>query len=132
MFTFTSNAEKSSNPLVGAIHFFTRKGTAKKKTRRHTMQTKRYQCVEIVAPEGTVDSRQLCNAYHAQKGQRYLATDAPALPLAGCDRGQCKCRYKHFGDRRVEERRNSFGMNNAINRSSTRVEQRCKSDRRRK
>jgi len=38
-------------------------------------------------------------------GQRFLARDAPRLPLRGCDVDPCQCRYAHFDDRREDERR---------------------------
>lgn len=34
-----------------------------------------------------------------------LPVDAPLLPLAGCDRHQCQCRYAHHADRRRRVRR---------------------------
>lgn len=41
-----------------------------------------------------------CHAAHAIEGIRFLATEAPKLPLAECDARQCTCRYRHFDDRR--------------------------------
>lgn len=51
-----------------------------------------------------------CAAAHKLEGKRYLATDAPRLPLAACDRERCECRFQHYGDRRSgRDRRSPFG-----------------------
>ena len=51
-----------------------------------------------------------CDAVQAIVGQRFLSSEAPALPLAGCDRQLCKCTYGHFSDRRdKEDRRTGWG-----------------------
>jgi hypothetical protein len=45
---------------------------------------------------------------HAQDlgDQRFLSQDAPRLPLEGCsDPMRCRCRYRHFPDRRKGPRR---------------------------
>jgi hypothetical protein len=36
---------------------------------------------------------------------RFLSSEAPALPLAGCDARACTCRYRHHEDRRSSLRR---------------------------
>ncbi len=49
-----------------------------------------------------------CEAVNALANIRYLADDAPMLPVAGCsNRADCRCRYQHFDDRRTEARRES-------------------------
>jgi hypothetical protein len=41
-------------------------------------------------------------------GQRYFPVDAPSLPLEGCDlRDDCRCRYRHWDDRRQQDDRRS-------------------------
>lgn len=51
-----------------------------------------------------------CRAAWDQQAVRYLASDAPALPLAGCDVEKCTCRYAHHEDRRAaEDRRDDVG-----------------------
>jgi len=58
--------------------------------------------VEIVAPSGC------CEAAMHQVGQRFLSEEAPILPLAGCDRvTRCRCKYRHYTDRRTEARRDA-------------------------
>jgi hypothetical protein len=39
------------------------------------------------------------------RGQRFVSREAPVLPLAGCDRPDCTCRYEHYDDRRAKSRR---------------------------
>jgi hypothetical protein len=47
-----------------------------------------------------------CPAMRASCGIRYLAADAPRLPLAHCDSpASCSCSYKHHIDRRAQPRR---------------------------
>ena len=47
-----------------------------------------------------------CEAAQQARGKRYLSSEAPLLPLAGCDRpDRCRCRYEHFDDRRAASRR---------------------------
>ena len=49
-----------------------------------------------------------CDAAIAQSNVRYLADEAPMLPLAECTRrADCHCKYRHFDDRRTEARRES-------------------------
>jgi len=47
-----------------------------------------------------------CARAAALNDKRFLARDAPALPLKGCTLGAvCNCRYMHYGDRRAGPRR---------------------------
>lgn len=46
-----------------------------------------------------------CVAAHAQFNQRFLAREAPPLPLKGCECSRCECRYEHYDDRRNGDRR---------------------------
>ncbi len=49
-----------------------------------------------------------CQAADDLKNVRYLADEAPMLPLAGCSSpSECRCRYEHFDDRRTDARRES-------------------------
>ncbi len=57
-----------------------------------------------------------CQAAWDQQDKRYLASEAPELPLAGCDVGKCGCRYVHHEDRRgTEDRRDDVGRFAGIN-----------------
>jgi hypothetical protein len=46
-----------------------------------------------------------CAAANVARGKRFLSREAPKLPLAGCDRADCTCRYEHHEDRRKGMRR---------------------------
>jgi hypothetical protein len=46
-----------------------------------------------------------CAAAKALAEQRFLAKDAPRLPLAKCDAERCGCAFAHYEDRRQEGRR---------------------------
>ena len=48
-----------------------------------------------------------CEAARAQRGVRFLAKQAPDLPLAACDESECTCKYVHYRDRRAGSRRDS-------------------------
>jgi hypothetical protein len=57
-----------------------------------------------------------CSTATEQRDRRYLAVDAPELPLTGCDAEQCNCRYKHYQDRREDtDRRFRLTQFNDIN-----------------
>lgn len=50
-----------------------------------------------------------CAAVSKISGQRFLASQAPDLPLPGCDADQCDCRFIHHDDRRSgKDRRSPF------------------------
>ena len=53
----------------------------------------------------TCSRRQVCGAARGLTGQRFLAAEAPSLPLASCDSAACACRYEHHEDRRFDPRR---------------------------
>lgn len=50
-------------------------------------------------------SANACDAAKALIGRRFLATQAPILPIAGCDLASCSCGYQHHADRRDGPRR---------------------------
>lgn len=50
-----------------------------------------------------------CDAVLKMHHQRYLAVRAPSLPVPGCDRQKCGCRYIRYADRRASaDRRDVF------------------------
>lgn len=50
-----------------------------------------------------------CDAARKLEGRRFLAADAPRLPLADCGRESCECRFQHYADRRTgRDRRSPF------------------------
>lgn len=47
-----------------------------------------------------------CEAARGLLGRRFLAAEAPRLPLADCTgKDACSCKYKHYEDRRGPPRR---------------------------
>jgi hypothetical protein len=46
-----------------------------------------------------------CPAVQALAKTRYLAKEAPRLPLDECTVAACRCQYRHYDDRRDEEDR---------------------------
>jgi len=55
--------------------------------------------------------RQTCSAVRELSGERFLAADAPRLPLPECDvAAHCECSFVHHKDRRSgQDRRSPFG-----------------------
>ncbi len=41
-----------------------------------------------------------CSSARALKERRFLVRQAPTLPLPGCNRSTCQCKYLHYEDRR--------------------------------
>jgi hypothetical protein len=53
-----------------------------------------------------VPAKSSCEAARALKNKRFLATQAPRLPLADCSQPlSCTCSYKKYADRRAGPRR---------------------------
>ena len=54
------------------------------------------------------DELDACEAARDLENVRFLADDAPMLPLSGCSNpAGCRCKYRHYEDRRTEARRES-------------------------
>ena len=90
----------------GVKGFFAKLG--RKETRTSAAPTVVNERVRIVNPYHAVSivaGPQCCAAAKAQVGRRYLSKEAPRLPVAGCDRPDCRCRYAHHDDRRALPRR---------------------------
>ena len=50
-----------------------------------------------------------CSAANDIAGERFLAAEAPNLPLPGCDAAECECHFTHHNDRRTgKDRRSPF------------------------
>jgi hypothetical protein len=55
-----------------------------------------------------LDETDPCDAVRNLENLRFLADDAPRLPLPDCTNPQgCRCTYEHFDDRRTSARRES-------------------------
>jgi hypothetical protein len=64
-----------------------------------------------------------CRASVLARNTRYLSTEAPPLPLAGCSQpSSCTCKYRHYSDRRAGPRRRTDSdlYRNALSRHVTR------------
>ena len=60
----------------------------------------KYRGAEIIAAAGA------CHAARSLTNLRLLSANLPLLPLKTCDRHvTCKCKYRHFDDRRCSLRR---------------------------
>jgi hypothetical protein len=54
----------------------------------------------------TIHFRQdACPAVRMYASTKFLAKEAPRLPLENCTAPNCRCRYEHSDDRRTETRR---------------------------
>jgi hypothetical protein len=76
-----------------------------------------------------------CNAAKELAGRRFLSTAAPRLPLADCTASDCRCKFKHYDDRRSgKDRRNPFSPSGGIAAATGKfeAEQRDGSERRRR
>jgi hypothetical protein len=83
-----------------------------------------YRCVELRYPGDA------CDAVKRIGAKRFLPGEAPGLPVPGCDRSHCNCRYAHHGDRRDDDRRHPFAQHASLPPSSAGGERRTKKDRR--
>ena len=72
-----------------------------------------------------------CASAKSLEEQRFLAQEAPRLPLPDCDASICQCRYSHFEDRREHQRRSSYALARGPGGPGS-VEHRTGSDRRRR
>ena len=50
-----------------------------------------------------------CSQANEMAGERFLATEAPEIPLPGCQSSNCECHFVHHHDRRAgKDRRSPF------------------------
>ena len=74
------------------------------KTNTISNETSDYRAVSIEP-----DWRGCCEASLQQKDSRYLAAEAPSIPLPECSQStRCRCKYKHWEDRRQGDRRTPY------------------------
>lgn len=52
-----------------------------------------------------VPGEECCKLVKMHLGTRWLSSEAPRLPVPGCDAMYCDCRYRHFTDRRASVQR---------------------------
>ena len=81
-------------------------GTSRNATPTPARTTPRINAYQAVS----ISSRTTCCAAAAEtRGVRFLARQAPALPLANCDRPKdCACRFQKYDDRRDGSRRTLY------------------------
>ena len=61
---------------------------------------------QFVAVSVVPGPQDCCEAVEEMAGIRFLSQEAPIFPLNECDRCEtCTCTYKHWDDRRQEDRR---------------------------
>ena len=77
-------------------------------------------------------SEDACDAAKAMTGRRFLASEAPELPLKKCDFDDCRCKFSHYQDRRsTADRRTPFAHQGKTETTGTfEREKRKKTDRR--
>jgi hypothetical protein len=72
-----------------------------------------------------------CTAAREIQGERFLASEAPQMPLPDCDASDCKCRFVHYKDRRTKDnRRNPYSGTMGITTGNLKQEHRTGKDRR--
>lgn len=72
-----------------------------------------------------------CGSAKSLQDQRFLTREAPRLPLPNCDAAVCQCRYSHFEDRRVDDRRRLNAVQRGLGSGTSNTEHRSGRDRRR-
>jgi hypothetical protein len=73
-----------------------------------------------------------CKAARSIEGQRFLSSNAPRVPLPGCDASDCSCRFSHHPDRRTgDDRRTPYPPAVGLDPGSIGNDQRAEADRRR-
>jgi hypothetical protein len=79
---------------------------------RPTRRAQRYHSVSVETP----DAAERCAACEALRGQRFLVSSAPPLPVPGCTAHSCACRYVHHDDRRASaaRRRHDRGLHDRM------------------
>jgi hypothetical protein len=91
--------------------------SAKQKPVTPVRQPRPFQAISIM-PGG-----RCCDVARAMEGDRFLAKNAPQLPLYDCtERDECSCRYVKHVDRRADSRRfMDFGVRQALSSKERRV-----------
>jgi hypothetical protein len=85
--------------VAGAVWLLVRQSRARNRPPEPKRVGGRFGGVEIRLRGGA------CDAARALEGQRFLAKDAPALPLSDCTAAQCTCSFTKLSDRRTDGRR---------------------------
>ena len=95
--------------FVVLVLLFLRRGnkqsTAPKKIERRTTTSSDDTAFHAVAIKFVPKA---CDAAKELDGKRILSSEAPQIPLPGCDIVDCQCRFVHFKDRRGRVDRRSI------------------------
>jgi hypothetical protein len=84
---------------AAAYWFLSRRAASRPPPTRDNKAATQFSSVEIRLRSNA------CPAARALKGQRFLAKEAPTLPLPGCSAAQCSCSFAKLSDRRTDGRR---------------------------
>ncbi|MCX4186987.1 hypothetical protein [Methylophaga sp. OBS4] len=76
---------------------------ASRNNKPHPEKIQSFHCITIYPCPGACENvKQLC-------GKKFLASEAPILPVPGCTAKQCRCAYQHYDDRRSgKDRRHEY------------------------
>ena len=85
--------------LAAIVLWWIRRAQAGQSPSRAARAAERFAAVEIRRLTGA------CQASRALDGQRSLVNQSSALPLAGCSKKHCGCRFVKLSDRRTDDRR---------------------------
>lgn len=98
--------------------------------RKETREEARLRREKLVFHAVSIKSgNEACQAAQYLKGVRFLAQEAPGLPLPGCHAAECTCVYVHYDDRRFHNRRDVY-MNKVYLAAEVEVERRHEAGRR--
>lgn len=92
--------------LVGVAGILIYLGMRGRRPKPAAVRPRAYRCVGIEA----ADPHTACSAVKALVGHRFLAGQAPQLPVPGCTAPRCTCKFVHYDDRRAGNRRRDRGQ----------------------
>jgi hypothetical protein len=88
---------------IGCWWVFHRAAVPNRESRENKAPPRRFGGVEILFKGDA------CETARSLAGQRFLAKEAPSLPLPGCGAGKCSCTFAKLADRRTDDRRFEHG-----------------------
>ena len=103
----TSFFKRSSGESTTAapVRNSSRPSSARKRSRQRAEQAGQNHPYRAVSVYSQQDQ---CDAAKRLRRTKFLAAHAPTLPLGGCTQSeQCRCKYRHYKDRRSDVRRDS-------------------------
>ena len=82
-----------------ALVYWYRLKPAARPSAENRLRSNPYLAVSVSCPKDA------CAAARKLEAKRFLAKEAPPLPLPNCTAKKCGCRFTHYADRRDEQRR---------------------------